>query len=167
MSLNITSINEAYSKFRNNTNLRGDRTLIQSDVIYNKREQNYVLDGNRYTNSKYPAKYIFAPDQLYDYQGVSHGSGPGKNINVDDHLTRGNLVPRPGDKLAEKDLFSPYRIMLPTQVQPIHHDKFLVSTSLQTNPQQGYNPIFERQGINTRHYNRKPDSFYKEKYARY
>ena len=41
---------------------------------------------------------------IYDYQGISDGKGPGRNVQADDKLTRGNMVSKPDDRLAEKDL---------------------------------------------------------------
>lgn len=166
-NLNIAAINEAYKKFDKNVNINGQQTLINYDVEYNKDQQQYVLDKSRYTNSNQPTKYYFPADQLYDYQDINHGDGPGVNVDADDKLTRGNIVSKPIDKLAEKDFFDPYRIILPTQVIPIRQAKFLVSTSLAADPQKKYDPYFDIAGLNTRNYARKPDTYYKNKYARY
>ncbi len=38
---------------------------------------------------------------------------------------------------------------------------FFTSTSLSTQPQSGYNPVFNREGIDTRNFRRKTERYYK------
>ena len=45
---------------------------------------------------------------------------------------------------------------------PITKVDHFVSTSLSTNPQNGYNPVFDRNGIDTRNFRRKSDRYYKK-----
>jgi hypothetical protein len=160
----MASINEAYelstqSKYKN-------KYAIE-ETKQSKLESDYRVTNHRTTEYTKNPNYMFKKDELYDLQGIDDGKGPGKNILVDDKLTRGNWEPRPDDKLNEKVTFIRYVDFLPEKDKNIDHDQFLVSTSLPKKPQTQFCPQFDKYGINTRNYQRKQDLYFKDKYQRY
>ena len=156
--LSLADINRAYARFDNSPAIIGKKTLIRYDIDQNLGIQAYNLDGEKYTNPD--QSYRFPADELYDYRQIDHGEGAGVNARVDDKLTRPNQEPLPVDKLAERD--TSYRVVLPSQIVPLTDTSFLVGTTLAVDPQKGYDPSFDRAGINCRHYSRRPDKFFKQ-----
>jgi len=126
------------------------------------------LHTKNYRTTQYTKNpdYLFKRDQVYDLQGIHDGKGAGRNVMVDDQLTRGNTEPRPNDKLAEKVGFIRRVDFLPSKHKQITHNKFFVSTTLSSRPQTSFCPQMDLKGVNCRHYNRKTDKYFKNKYQR-
>ena len=174
MSLNLSSLEEAFGKqyqaktdeINKNVGLQAETNYITVDTQDNKNI-NYLQTKN-YRTVEYTKNpnYLFKKDQYYDLQGIHDGKGAGRNIETDDKLTRGNIDPKPNDRLSEKVTFIRRVDFLPIKDRNINHDKFLVSTSLSSRPQSSFCPGYDVYGINTKHYNRKPDLYFKNKYQR-
>ena len=172
MSLSLTSLDEAFNMRANtdqiheNVGLQAEKAYIKVDTIDNKNI-NYLQTKN-YRTTQYTknSNYLFKKDQVYDLQGIHDGKGPGRNVMVDDQLTRGNVEPRPNDKLAEKVSFIRRIDFLPSSHREVNHNKFLVNTTLSTRPQTSFCPQFDVQGVNCRHYGRKTDKYFKDKFQR-
>lgn len=174
MSLILSGLDEAFGKryqaktdeVYKNVGLQAEKGYIKTDTKDNQNI-NYLQTKN-YRTTQYTKnpKYLFKQDQFYDLQGIHDGKGPGRNIIIDDQLTRGNMEPRPNDKLAEQVTFVRHIHFLPRKTKKINHNKFLVSTTLSTKPQTSFCPQFDIFGINCRHYNRKTELYYKNKYQR-
>ena len=174
MSLSISSLDEAFGKryqaktdeINQNTGLQAERAYIKTDTQDNKN-QNYLQTKNyRTTQYTQNPRYLFKRDQVYDLQGIHDGKGAGRNVSVDSRLTRGNMEPKPNDRLAEQVTFTRHINFLPRNHKKINHNKFLVSTTLSSKPQTSFMPQFDTMGINCRHYNRKTDQYFKNKYQR-
>lgn len=181
MSLNIANLNVAFELPKNlnnidrvfienksytdqiyqNTGLQTDTAYIERDTLDNKKASNLKIKNYRTTQYTNNSKYLFKADQLYDLQGIHDGKGPGRNINVDDNLTRGHIVPKPNDRLSEQVTYIRNIHFYPKKHQKINHDKFLVSTTLSTLPQTKFAPQFNIYGKGTKHYNRLSDSYYR------
>ena len=159
----MASISEAYIL---PTEDKYNNRFAVAETQQSKKVSDYNVTNHRTTEYTNNPNYLFPKDQLYDLQGIDNGKAPGKNIMVEDNLTRGNLEPRPGDKLNEKVTFIRYVDFLPDKDKNIDHDEFLVSTSLQKKPQKKYCPQFDIYGINTRNYQRQEDLYFKDKYQR-
>jgi len=173
MALNIASLEEAFNQSQahtdqtyQNTGLQAERGYIRRDTLDNKKSSGLQTKNYRTTQYTKNPTYRFKQDQVYDLQGIHDGKGPGRNVMIDDKLTRGNMEPRPNDKLQEKVTTIRYVDFLPVHHKKIHHDRFLVSTTLSTQPQTSFCPQWDRQGINCRHFNRKTDLHFKNKYQR-
>ena len=174
MSLNLANLDEAFGPFYQaksdqllqNSGLQAEKEYIKVDTQDNKNI-NYLQTSNyrtiKYTNNP---DYLFKKDQVYDLQGIHDGKGAGRNVNIDDKLTRGNLNPKPNDRLSEKVTFIRRIDFLPSKHKKITHNKFLVSTTLKSKPQSSFNPSYDIYGVNCRHYKRKNEYFYKNKYQR-
>ena len=174
MSLSISNLDEAFGKryqaksdqVYQNSGLQAEKAYIRTDTKDNQN-QNYLQTKNyRTTQYTQNPKYLFKRDQVYDLQGINDGKGPAMNIMVDDQLTRGNLSAKPNDRLAEQVTFIRHVNFLPRKTKTIQHDKFLVSTTLSSKPQTSFMPQFDTCGINCRHYNRKVDKYWRNKYQR-
>ncbi len=173
MALNLANLEEAFNDSQahtdqtyQNTGLQAERGYIRRDTLDNKKGSNLQIKNYRTTKYTKNPKYLFKSDQIYDLEGITNGYGPGKNIMVDDKLTRGNMEPKPNDRLAEKVTLIRHVDFLPIRHKQIYHDKFLVSTTLSTQPQTSFCPQWDRTGLNCRHYNRKTDNYFKNKYQR-
>lgn len=174
MSLNLASLDEAFGKkyqaktdqVYENVGLQAEEKYIKVDTQDNKNI-NYLQTKNyRTTQYTQNSKYLFKRDQVYDLQGIHDGKGAGRNVMVDDQLTRGNMEPKPNDRLAESVTFIRRVDFLPTKQKKINHNKFLVSTTLSSKPQTSFCPQFDIYGINCRHYGRKTDKYFRNKYQR-
>lgn len=169
----FASLDEAFGDKRpmthivyENAGLQAERDFITTEVVYNRNHSNYNVKNYRQVNTTKNPDYKFQKDSVYELQGVEDGKGPGMNITVDDRLTRGNMVNKPSDRLVEKtNTFHRTRDFYPKDYD-IFHNKFLVSTTLARKPQTMNEPIFERYGKSTRHWNRKSEDFFK-KYSRF
>ena len=145
-----------------NESLINDNCYVKQYVKQNKEESNY-----RVTNYRKPP----CGKKLYDNPGFWTGDNIGLdvgyvndcNVSADSKLTRGfHIVPKPADRLAESVTTIRYLDFLPTQDKNITNVEFLVSTEVSKQPQDNFNPVFDRKGINTRHHIRKNDFFYKK-----
>jgi hypothetical protein len=147
--------------------LQMEHSYIEQDTLDNINQSFHQMKNYRtpqYTNNN---NYHFKKDQLYDLQGIHDGKGAGRNVMVDDKLTRGNLEPRPNDKLNEHVSFIRYVDFLPNKDININKPKsFLMSTTVSAEPQKRFCPTFDVYGVNTRHYNRRSEKYFKNKYAR-
>jgi len=162
----MANFNEAFKFTVKNKNifstsdLQNDRDYKNVDNEMNKKYLSYQNKNHRYReNVDYKSKV----NEIYNFQGISDGKGPGKNILADDNLTRGNFHVKPLDKLAESLDYERYTYPNLQKCSDFNEKSFLISTSQSCNPQKKYNPIFEIQGISDRNYNRKSDNFYKKK----
>lgn len=141
------------------SDLQNDKCYIKTDKETSDKYSKYQKKNYRYKeNPNYQSKI----EEIYNYQGINDGKGPGKNINLDDELTRSNFHVKPLDKLSESIKFDRY--INPELKKCIdYNDKpFLVSTSQSCQPQKGYNAKFEIYGKSDRDYNRKPFEYYKK-----
>lgn len=174
MSLNLAKLDEAFGKkyqaktdqIYENVGLQAEKNYINVDTQDNKNINYWQTKNYRTTEYTNNPNYLFSKDQIYDLQGINDGKGPGRNIMVDDKLTRGNTEPRPNDRLAEKVSFIRRIDFLPAKHKKITHNKFLVSTTLSSRPQTSFNPGYDIYGVNCRHFQRKNDLYYKNKYQR-
>ena len=113
MSLNLASLDEAFGKqyqaktdqVYENVGLQAEDKYIKVDTQDNKNINFLQTKNYRTTQYTKNTNYHFKKDQVYDLQGISNGVGPGKNAKIDDILTRGNIDPKPGDKLSESVTF--------------------------------------------------------------
>jgi hypothetical protein len=145
-----------------NQSLINDQCYVKQYVKQNRAESDY-----RVTNYRRPPckKQIYKNPGYHnsDNIGLSVGYVNDCNVSTDSKLTRGaHMVPKPADRLAESVTTIRYLDFLPTQNTPITNARFLVSTELRKQPQDNFNPVFDRKGINTRHHIRKEDFFYKK-----
>lgn len=169
----FASLDEAFGDARpkthivyENAGLQAERDFITTEVVYNRNYSNYLVKNYRQVNTTKNPDYRFRKDTVYELQGIEDGKGPGMNINIDDKLTRRNLTSKPIDRLAEAtNTFYRTRDFFPKDYD-IYHNQFLVSTTLAKKPQTMNDPVFERYGKSTRHWNRKPEDFFK-KYSRF
>lgn len=173
MSLHLASLEEAFNdsqaktdETNKNTGLQAERGYIKTDTEDNKKSSNLHIKNYRTLQYTKNSKYLFKRDQYYDLQGIHDGKGAGRNVDIDDELTRGNMEPKPNDRLTEHVSFIRRVDFLPQKDKTIHHDKFLVNTSLSIKPQTKFCPSFDIHGISARHYNRKVDLYFKNKYQR-
>ena len=174
MSLNLANLDEAFSKryqaktdqIYANSGLQAEEAYIKVDTQDNKNIN--FLQTSNYRTVKYTKNpnYHFKRDQVYDLQGIHDGYGAGRNVEVDDKLTRGNLVSKPNDRLAEQIGFIRRIDFLPARHRKISHNKFLVSTTLKSRPQTSFNPGYDTYGVNCRNYKRKSELYYKNRYQR-
>jgi len=174
MSLNLASLDEAFGKkyqaktdqIYENVGLQAEDKYIKVDTQDNQNI-NYLQTKN-YRTTQYTknTNYHFKKDQVYDLQGIHDGKGPGRNIEVDDKLTRGNTEPRPNDKLSESVTFIRRVDFLPVKQSKINHNKFLQSTTLSSRPQTSFCPQWDIYGVNCRHNGRQTDKYFRNKYQR-
>jgi hypothetical protein len=112
--------------------------------------------NNLHNEKKYIENSEKANNQFSKYQNTNYIINiEGKNIEIDDQLTRGNFYTKPLDKLSSK--VDTNRYIMPSLYKCVdnNHDKFLTSTNLSCNPQKKFNTEFNIQGISTSNYNRK------------
>jgi len=141
-------MDERYVKLDTNDNAHSSRLQLE-----NYRQQQYTQNP----------QYLFKKDQVYDLQGISDGySAPSKRIDIDSELRQSNFAAKPIDKLNTKVTYIRRAGFLPKNESDIHHNKFLVSTTLSQNPQVYYNPNFEIYGQTARDYGRLPSEFYRQ-----
>jgi len=150
---------EAYK----NTNLPTDPDFIKTDVVENNLFADYTVTNYRKTEFTKNPNYVSKVNHpFYDRLGISDGKGPGRNVMLDDKLTRGEYTDKPADKLNEKVNEIRRYQFLPNRNENFADRKFLVTTSLSRDPQKGFDPGFEIYGKSTRHFNRKPEHYYKK-----
>ena len=144
-----------------NQSLINDQCYVKQYVKQNRRAADHHLKNFRNPE----CKQVFKNPAHWtgDNIGLSVGHPNKCNIDADSKLTRGfHMVPKPVDRLAESITIIRYLDFLPTQNTNITNANFLVSTELSKQPQDSFNPVFDRKGINTRHHNRQQDFFYKK-----
>lgn len=141
------------------TDLQSDRDYAQSDKEMSQKFSDYQ---NKNYRQKPNVNYQSKVNEIYDLQGVSDGKGPGKNVNADDKLTRGNFHVKPLDKLAESVKFERYVYPSLHNCSSIHDKSFLISTSQSCQPQSNFKGGFNIYGVSDRHFQRKPEKFYKK-----
>ena len=140
---------------------------LYNDTQFNEPHSQWLIDNYRTTEYTKNPNYLFKKDELYDLIGINNGKGPGKKPDNDSNLTRSNLQNKPYGKLADKSSWYKQRkefLDIPITSDEIDHDKFLVSTTISDDPQDNFWPSFEVHGINTRHYARKSELYYKKLY---
>jgi len=158
MSLNLTNFDDAFK-----TNVI-DISINQSTDLYSEKcfqnTQNKANNNfSKYQNTNYRYKennqYNSKINKIYNYQGINDGKGAGKNIDVDDKLTRGNFHIKPLDKLSEHITYERYVNPNLHKCIDNNHNNFLTSTNLSCQPQNNFNGSFNIQGITTSNYGRK------------
>ena len=175
----FANINEAF-EIKNNTeqeyihpnkvikkeyNITKPKKFMYKDTQYNDPQAKWITDNYRTIQFTNNPNYYFKKDQVYDLIGINDGKGPGKNPMNDSDLTRGNYQDKPYGKLADKtSWYDQRREFLDIKItnDEIEHDNFLVSTTISDKPQKNFWPSFETHGINTRHYSRKSELYYKK-----
>lgn len=174
MSLNLASLDEAFGKqyqsssdeIYKNVGLQAEADYIKVDTEDNKII-NYLQTKNyRTTNYTQNPDYLFKKDAIYDLQGIHDGKGPGRNVSLDDKMTRSNLSAKPQDRLSEAVTFIRRVDFLPKKTKSINNSKFLVSTSLRSRPQSSFCPQFDTYGVSCRDYGRKTGLYFKNAYQR-
>ncbi len=146
-----------------NTRSINDYDYVGLDTRDNKRISEFETANYRTQEFTRNPNYLFPFDHtFYDLQAIDEGKGPGMNPDLDSRLTRGNVVVRPPDRLAASVNFIRYVDFLPPIETPIDHNKFFVSTSLSTDPQRKFSPTFFRPGVNSKHFHRMTDEFYRD-----
>lgn len=151
--------------------LINDQCYLRQRVLQNKNESDYRVTNHRDHQCRKGVKDFTTFYYLYDNQGVEDGHVGKCTVQQDNlNLRYGNLTPRPIDRLAESVPIEWKYNYLDINTVPITNVDHEVSTSLSVKPQRGYNPIFNREGIDTRNYKRKTERYYKysqpQKYAR-
>lgn len=141
------------------TDLQNDDDFIQVDKVMSNNFSQYQNTNYRY---KEQVNYQSKVDEIYDFQGISDGKGPGRNVKVDDELTRGNFHVKPLDKLAESVKYQRYVYPNLHKCSSINDKSFLISTTQSCEPQPNYRAEFNIYGESDRHFNRKPEKFYKK-----
>lgn len=145
-------------------NINEPKKFMYKDTQFNNHYAKLAIDNYRLQKYTHNKNYLFKKDQLYDLIDINDGKGPGKNPDVDSTLTRGNFITKPIDKLAEKTNWERQRKEILNTVTPrneYYHNDFLVSTTISDNPEVNFNPGLRLRGINTRHYVRKDDDYYR------
>lgn len=145
-----------------NQSLINDQGYVKQYVKQNRQESDYRVTNYRRAPCK---KQIYKNPGYHnsDNIGLSVGYVNDCNVETDSLLSRGkHMVPKPADRLAESVTTIRYLDFLPTKDVPFTQTSFLVATDLRIQPQDNFNPVFDRRGINTRHHLRKEDHFYKK-----
>lgn len=146
-----------------NTRSINDFEYVGLDTNDNQKISQLQTDNYRTTQyTRNPCYYFPRDHKFYDLAGIDEGKGPGMDPDLDSVLTRGHMVPLPADKLQEKVNFIRYVDFLPAINRPIDHNRFLVSTTIPVDPQVNYNPEFDINGVNTKHYQRLSDEYYRD-----
>lgn len=155
------------------TDLKNDYDYLLLEKQKNNNYSNYQTTN--YRNYKCKTNFHNGPFtrkdlQQYNGLGVSNGYVGGCNILDDDRVTRPLIHSKPLDKNFERIERQRYRHQtLPTNINynGICNNKFesntcmYTSTTVPVDPQRNIDPTFDRIGINTRNYNRKDSSHYK------
>ncbi len=139
-----------------------DQCYLRQRTLQNKNESDYRVTNHRdhQCRKKIPDFNTF--HYLYDHLGVNDGFVGKCTVEQDNNNLRyGNLTPKPIDRLAESVPIELNYDYVNIDTVPVTNVRFEVSTSLSVKPQKGYNPIFDRQGIDTRHFRRKNERYYK------
>lgn len=161
----MANLNEAFTfnvkskDIYSSTDLQSDKDYIKSDKNMSQKFSNYQKTNYR---KKENVSYQSKVNEIYDLQGISDGKGPGKNISLDDDLTRGNFHVKPLDKLAESVKYERYVYPNLHKCSSFNDKSFLISTSQSCQPQSNFKGDFDIMGISDRHFNRKSENFYKK-----
>ena len=148
-----------------NTRPINDFRYVGLQTQDSKRESDYKVKNYRTTEYTRNPQYHFPIQHtMYDLQNIDEGKGPGMNPNLDSALQRAHFQDKPADRLQEAVSYIRYIDFLPCETLPIDHNKFLVATSLSTDPQHSFNPEFYRPGVCARNYGRFSDEYFR-KYA--
>ena len=142
--------------------LINDECYLRQRVLQNKNESDYRVTNLRDHQCRKEVKDFTTFHYLYNHQGVEDGYVGKCTVEQDNNNLRfGNLTPKPIDRLAESVPIEWKYQYLDISTKPITSVKHEVSTTLSVQPQIGYNPVFNREGIDTRHFQRKNERFYK------
>lgn len=155
--------------------LRNDKCYKLLHMQDNEQISNYKITNYRNDNCSNPIHNGPFDKDLSIYNGlnVNNGYTGGCNIMTDDELTRGLQVSRPEDKLMGRiEEQERYMIPLPNSYNPAgfctdtitnNMCPIITKAEISGRPQMGFDPMFNRIGINARNYQRKDAAFYKEK----
>ena len=152
-----------------NTRSQNDFEYVKLSANDNYRINKFQLSNYRLPQYTRNPHYLYpntnGPAELhtfYDIHAIDEGQGAGMNPDLDSHLTRGNMVNLPEDRLVEKVTYSRHVDILPPVILPeFLHYKFLVSTTISHNPQENFNPEFDIYGVCARHYQRPSDEYFR------
>lgn len=161
MDNNFYNINQSIPVLEQSS-LINDQCYLRQRVLQNKNESNYKVTNHRDHKCFKKVKDFTTFHWLYNNLGVDDGHVGNCTVEQDNNNLRfGNLTPKPSDRLAESvpvEWKFDYVHINTKPITSVHHE---VSTTLSVNPQKGYNPIFNREGIDTRNYKRKNERYYK------
>ena len=139
-----------------------DECYLRQRVLQNKNESDYKITNHRDHKCRKDLKDFTTFHYLYDHQGINDGYVGKCTVEQDNNNLRfGNLTPKPIDRLVETVPFEWKYDYLNIPTKDITHVNHEVSTTLSVRPQEGYNPIFNREGVDTRHFKRKNERYYK------
>ena len=141
--------------------LINDPCYLRQRTLQNKNESDYRITNHRDHRCVKKMGNFDTFHYLYDHTAAKDGYIGKCTVDGDDQLTRGNLTPKPIDRLAESvppELNYNYLGINNRDITNVDH---FVSTTLSVDPQIGYNPVFNREGIDSRNYNRKQERYYK------
>lgn len=142
--------------------LINDPCYLRQRILQNKNESDYRITNHRDHLCRKQVKDFRTFHYLYDYQGIEDGYVGKCTVEQDNnHLRYGNLTPKPAERLAESVPIEWKFNYLNINTVPVTNVDHEVSTTLSVRPQEGYNPVFNREGIDTRNYKRKNERFYK------
>lgn len=158
-------------------NQRSDPCYVKTRVNDSRQIANYNLTNYR-NQWKCNQKAFNTFNPIYNQQGIHNGTGLDcpQNVRASSDLLHSQLVTKPLDKLQEEINEERYYDYLPKKSGMYNITKggicdvsfntnscnILTSTTVGPNPQRGYNPIFDRVGINTRDFRRKNEYWYKK-----
>ena len=161
MDKHLYNINRSVPILEQNS-LINDQCYLRQRVLQNKNESDYRVTNHRDHQCKKKIQDFRTFYYLYNHQGIDDGHVGRCTVQQDNlNLRYGNLTPKPVDRLAESvpiEWKYNYLYIPQTKITNVDHQ---VSTTLSVKPQEGYNPIFNREGIDTRHFKRKNERFYK------
>lgn len=161
MDRNLYNINQSKPILEQNR-LINDQCYLRQRVLQNKNESNYKVTNHRDHKCFKKVKDFKTFHWLYDHHGIDDGHVGKCTVEQDNNNLRfGNLTPKPVDRLAESVPIELNYQYLNISTKPITSVKYEVSTTLSVNPQSGYNPTFNREGIDTRNFGRKSERYYK------
>lgn len=161
MDTHLYNINQSTPILEQNR-LINDECYLRQRVLQNKNESDYRVTNHRDHQCRKNLKDFTTFHYLYDHQGIEDGYVGKCTVEQDNNNLRyGNLTPKPIDRLAESVPVEWKFGYLNIPTKDITHVKQEVSTTLSVRPQEGYNPIFNREGMDTRNFGRKSERFYK------
>ena len=161
MDKHFYNINQSVPILEQNRTIN-DQCYLRQRVLQNKNESDYRVTNHRDHRCRKDIQDFTTFYYLYDHEGVHDGHVGKCTVDQDNlNLRFGNLTPKPVDRLVESVPIEWKYQYLNINTKPITSVKHEVSTTLSVKPQEGYNPIFNREGIDTRNFGRKNERFYK------
>jgi len=159
-----------------------DNTLTNdpSEISFEKKANRGMADYSLTSFYKPCQKSINSTnkkDEIANNFGLYTGVGINTClIDVDTKMSRSDFVNKPADKLSSKldegrrfDYLRNYRTGSNVDENGICANSFgknncdiLTATTIARDPQRNFNPTFDRFGINTRNYKRRPSSLFKK-----